>query len=59
MREVYERVRAGSNARKTLAIVAVARRLLIRCWAMLRDQTTWQTQKEKIPVSQNLKAMAG
>lgn len=42
MREVYERVRRGSDARKKIAIVAVARRLLIRCWAMLRDGTRWR-----------------
>jgi transposase len=41
MLEVYERVRRGSNGRKKIAIVAVARRLLIRCWAMLRDGTRW------------------
>ena len=41
MREVYEQVRRGSNTRKKIAIVAVARRLLIRCWAMLRDETNW------------------
>lgn len=41
MREVYERVRRGSKSRKKIAIVAVARRLLIRCWAMLRDGTNW------------------
>lgn len=41
MREVYERVRRGSDARKKIAIIAVARRLLIRCWAMLRDGTRW------------------
>jgi transposase len=42
MQEVYERVRGGSASRKKIAIVAVARRLLIRCWAMLRDGTTWR-----------------
>lgn len=42
MRAVYERVRRGSKTRKKIAIVAVARRLLIRCWAMLRDGTRWQ-----------------
>jgi transposase len=42
MREVYDRVCRGSNTRKKLAIVAVARRLLIWCWAMLRDGTDWQ-----------------
>jgi transposase len=42
MRSVYERVRRGSKARKKIAIIAVARRLLIRCWAMLRDGTSWR-----------------
>jgi transposase len=46
MRSVYERVRRGSKARKKIAIVAVARRLLIRCWAMLRDGTTWRPAPE-------------
>lgn len=42
MQEVYERVRRGSESRKKIAIVALARRLLIRCWAMLRDGTPWR-----------------
>jgi transposase len=42
MRDVYERVRSGSRSRKKIAIVAVARRLLIRCWAMLRDGEPWK-----------------
>lgn len=42
MAEVYERVRGGSSSRKKVAIVAVARRLLIRCWAMLRDGEVWR-----------------
>jgi transposase len=42
MREVYESVRRGSASRKKIAIVAVARRLLVVCWAMLRDGTTWR-----------------
>ena len=37
MREIYERVRRGSPVRKKQAIVAVARRLIVRCWAMLRE----------------------
>ncbi|WP_166832054.1 IS110 family RNA-guided transposase [Thalassoroseus pseudoceratinae] len=40
-RQIYERVRRGSAGRKKIAIVAVARRLLVRCWAMLRDGTAW------------------
>lgn len=42
MRQVYESVRRGSASRKKIAIVAVARRLLVVCWAMLRDGTTWR-----------------
>lgn len=46
MRAVYERALRGSPARKKIAIVAVARRLLIRCWAMLRDGTPWRPPAE-------------
>lgn len=41
MRDVFQRVCRGSKARRKIAIVAVARRLLIRCWAMLRDGRRW------------------
>jgi len=41
LREIYERVKRGSKARRKIAIIAVARRLLICCWAMLRDGTRW------------------
>jgi transposase len=50
MRAVYEQVRRGSPTRKKIAIVAVARRLLIRCWAMLRDGVPWRPPNtEPIP----------
>jgi transposase len=42
MLQVYEQVCRGSAKRKKIAIVAVARRLLIKLWAMLRDGTEWQ-----------------
>ena len=42
MAAVYEHVRRGSDSRKKIAIVAVARRLLIWCWAMLRDGRRWR-----------------
>lgn len=42
MLEVYEQVRRGSEKRKKIAIVAVARRLLVKLWAMLRDRTQWK-----------------
>jgi transposase len=40
-RAVYQRLSHG-KARKKQAIVALARKLLVRCWAMLRDQTPWR-----------------
>jgi transposase len=48
MLEVYEHVRRGSDKRKKIAIVAVARRLLVKLWAMLRDGTPW---KEPVPLA--------
>jgi transposase len=40
-RAVYLRLSRG-KARKKQAIVALARKLLVRCWAMLRDRTAWR-----------------
>ncbi|MFO0876279.1 MAG: IS110 family transposase [Gemmataceae bacterium] len=40
---VYARLSRG-KARMKQAIVAVARRLLVRCWAMLRDGTNWREE---------------
>jgi len=40
-RAVYRRLSHGT-ARKKQAIVALARKLLVRCWAMLRDGTPWR-----------------
>lgn len=48
MRAVYERARRGSKTRKKIAIVAVARRLLIRCWAMMRDGTPWRLEQRSV-----------
>ena len=42
MHAVYERARKGSVARKKVAVVALARRLLVVCWAMMRDGTPWR-----------------
>jgi transposase len=42
MYQVYEQVRRGSPKRKKIAIVAVARRLLIRLWAMMRSGQEWK-----------------
>jgi transposase len=40
-RAVYQRLSRG-KARKKQAIVALARKLLVRCWAMLRDRAPWR-----------------
>jgi transposase len=40
-RAVYARLSRG-KARKKQAIVALARKLLVRCWAMLRDGAAWR-----------------
>ena len=35
------RISRGQKTRRKQALVAVARKLLVRCWAMLRDGTDW------------------
>jgi transposase len=39
------RVSRGSRSRKNIAIVALARKLLVALWAMLRDNTRWRRPK--------------
>ena len=56
MREAYERVRRGSDKRKKVAIVAVARRLLVRLWAMLRDGTEWRDPQPQAPPAEAVPA---
>jgi transposase len=41
-RAIYQRLTHGGKTRKKQAIVALARKLLVRCWAMLRDGTLWR-----------------
>lgn len=42
VRETFRRISGGKKSRRKIAIVAVGRQLLVRCWAMLRDGTSWQ-----------------
>ena len=42
VRETFQRISGGKKSRRKIAIVAVGRQLLVRCWAMLRDGTIWQ-----------------
>lgn len=41
-RACYQRISGGKKSRKKIAIVAVGRKLLVRCWGMLRHQTPWR-----------------
>ena len=42
LRRRYERICNGIRSRRKIAIVAVARKLAIIAWAMLRDETPWR-----------------
>ena len=44
-RQTYQRLLRGSPSRKNIAIVGLARKLLVRCWAMLRDEQPWRDLK--------------
>jgi transposase len=46
VRQTYQRLSGGRKARKKIAIVAVGRRLLVRCWAMLRAKRAWDWQPQ-------------
>ena len=46
LRQTYQRLSGGKKARKKIAIVAAGRKLLVRCWAMLRDNRPWSWQPQ-------------
>ncbi|MBD3885480.1 IS110 family transposase [Phormidium tenue FACHB-886] len=48
---VYQRICGGQKTRKRTAIVAVARKLLVRCWAMLRHKQPWQDDTSPLNAS--------
>ncbi len=45
-RQIYQRLQGGKKGRRKIAIVAVGRKLLVRCWAMLRDHRAWDWQPQ-------------
>lgn len=45
--QLHAKISRGQKTRKKQAAVAVGRRLLVRCWAMLRDETDWDTTLAK------------
>ena len=48
-RAVYSRLTQGGKTRRKQAIVALARKLLVRCWALLRDRTVWRAAPDESP----------
>jgi hypothetical protein len=44
-RAFVQRISRGVASRKNIAIVALARKLLVTLWAMLRDHTRWREPK--------------
>ena len=42
VRALFAQLSRGQKTRRKQAAVAVARKILIWCWAMLRDGTTWR-----------------
>jgi transposase len=50
-RSVYARLSRGGKTRRKQAIVALARKLLVRCWAMLRDGTPWREEPAPQPTA--------
>jgi transposase len=49
-RSVYLRLTGGGQRRKKQAIVALARKILVRSWAMLRDKKPW-SDPQTVPKS--------
>ena len=44
LRSIFDQVTRDSKTRRKIGIIALARRLLIICWAMLRDGTCWRPE---------------
>lgn len=53
--ETVDRISAGQKTRRKQAVVAMSRRMLVRCWAMLRDETDWKSpQRDHDPEKSHL-----
>lgn len=44
-RETYDRIHCGTQARKKKAAIALARKILIVAWAMLRDESDYEPER--------------
>jgi transposase len=48
---LFERISGGHKGRRKIAIVAVARRLAVTAWAMMKNETTYQPRKAEATIS--------
>jgi transposase len=48
---LVQRLSRGQRTRKKQAVVALARKLLVRCWAMLRDDKPWRVQEDDLKMT--------
>ena len=48
---VFERLCHGQRTRRKQAAVALARKILIWCWALLRDGSTWDETRDRRPLA--------
>jgi transposase len=48
---LYKRICGGQKTRKKQAIIAVARKLLVRCWTLLNKQQKWDAQQALTPAA--------
>ena len=42
VKTLFQRLSGGQKSGRKKAAVAIARKILVWCWAMLRDGTTWR-----------------
>ncbi len=56
--DLHAKISRGQKTRKKQAAVALGRRLLVRCWAMLRDETDWQEPSTDSPSETETAAVA-
>jgi hypothetical protein len=47
-RETYERIHGGQKTRRKKAAIALARKIAVVAWAMLKNKTDWDPEKAGI-----------
>jgi len=55
-RETYDRIHAGKQPRKKKAAVAMARRILVLAWAMMRDEVDYDPSRNLKPAKEKTAA---